>query len=160
MRWNGPLEPEFISRLPAGPGSYALFLALPQAVHLAVGRLGEFDFPAGVYVYLGSANGPGGLRARLAHHARIAAHPQWHLDYFHPYTQITGGFVIEGNPAGTLPLECAWSQQILRLPGARPAAPGFGSTDCRSGCAAHLIWLPGERLLADLGEGLYSICSN
>ena len=141
LRWNGALDPATIASLPVGRGSYALFLSLPQAARLAVGRLGGFDFPAGVYVYLGSANGPGGLCARLAHHARIAAHPQWHLDYFRPYVQITGGFVAEGIPVGALPLECAWSQQLLRLVGARPAAPGFGSADCRSGCPAHLIWL-------------------
>ena len=139
LRWNGALDPATIASLPVGRGSYALFLSLPQAARLAVGRLGAFDFPAGRYVYLGSANGPGGLRARLAHHARIAAHPQWHLDYFRPYVQITGGFVAEGIPVGGLPLECAWSQQLLRLPGARPAAPGFGSADCRSGCPAHLL---------------------
>jgi Uri superfamily endonuclease len=139
MRWNGPLEPATIASLPAGPGSYALCLSLAQAAHLAIGRLGAFDFPAGVYVYIGSANGPGGLRARLAHHARLAAHPQWHLDYFRPYARITGGYLVEASLAGVLPLECAWSQQILRLPGARPAAPGFGSADCRRGCQAHFI---------------------
>jgi Uri superfamily endonuclease len=139
-----------IGGLLLAPGSYALFLRLPQTVHLTVGRLGTFDFPAGVYVYLGSAYGPGGLRARLAHHARIAVRPQWHLDYFRPYAQITGGFVAEGNSVGILPLECAWSQQILRLPGARPAAPGFGSADCRRGCPTHLIWLPEERLLYEV----------
>jgi Uri superfamily endonuclease len=148
LRWTGPFEAELINSLPSAPGSYALFLTLPQATHLAVGRLGTFDFPAGVYVYLGSAGGPGGLRSRLAHHARIAARPQWHLDYFRPHARITGGYLVEASRAGGLPLECAWSQQLLRLPGARPAAPGFGSADCRSGCPAHLIWLP------DAGEGL------
>jgi len=136
-----------IGRLPASPGSYALFLSLPEAEHLAIGRLGASDFPAGVYVYLGSANGPGGLRARLAHHARIANRPQWHLDYFRPYAQITGGVFTEETRSGALPLECAWSQQLLRLPGTRPAAPGFGSADCHSGCPAHLIWLPEGKLL-------------
>jgi Uri superfamily endonuclease len=142
LHWNGPLDPDLITSLPAGPGSYTLFLWLPGAVHLAVGRLGAFDFPPGVYAYLGSAHGPGGLRARLAHHARVAARPHWHLDYFRPSVQITGGLLDEETHAGALPLECAWSQQLLRLPGARPAAPGFGSADCRSGCPAHLIWLP------------------
>ncbi len=142
MRWNGPLDPEMIASLPAGKGSYALFLSLPEAIRLAIGRLGGFDFPAGTYVYLGSANGPGGLRARLAHHARIATHPRWHLDYFRPYAQISGGFYEEAGLAECLPLECAWSQEFLRQPGARPAAPGFGSADCRHGCPAHLIWLP------------------
>jgi hypothetical protein len=75
LHWNGPLDAEMLASLPSGHGSYALFLSLLHQVHLAVGRLGAFDFPAGAYVYLGSANGPGGLRARLAHHARIALSP-------------------------------------------------------------------------------------
>jgi Uri superfamily endonuclease len=139
LRWNGPLDPATLASLPAGRGSYALFLSLPEPVRLTVGRLGAFDFPAGEYVYLGSANGPGGLRARLAHHARIAARPRWHLDYFRPHAQITGGLVAEGNPTAAPRLECTWSQQLLRLPAARPAALGFGSADCHSGCLAHLI---------------------
>jgi len=152
LRWNGSLDPEIISRLPAGRGSYALFLSLSEAVHLTIGRLGTFDFPAGGYVYLGSAHGPGGLRARLAHHARIAVRPQWHLDYFCPYAQITGGFIAEEIRAGALPLECAWSQQFLCLPGACQAVPSFGSADCRSGCPAHLIWLPHNLLYSTLPQ--------
>jgi hypothetical protein len=42
LRWNGPLDPATISSLPAGQGSYALFLSLPEPAHLAVGRLGAF----------------------------------------------------------------------------------------------------------------------
>jgi hypothetical protein len=122
LRWNGPLDPETISRLPAGPGSYALCLWLAQEQRIAVGRLGVCNFPPGGYVYLGSAHGPGGLRARLAHHARLAARPRWHLDYFRPYAGITGGFLVEGSPAGGPPLEWAWSQQLLGLPGAQPTA--------------------------------------
>jgi Uri superfamily endonuclease len=152
LRWNGSLDPDIISHLPAGRGSYALFLSLTEAVHLTIGRLGAFDFLAGGYVYLGSAHGPGGLRARLAHHARIEDHLQWHLDYFRPFAQITGGFISEEIQAGALPLECAWSQQFLRLPGALPAVPGFGSADCRRGCPAHLIWLPHSLLLSNLQQ--------
>ena len=155
MHWTGPLDHEQLSCLSATRGSYALFLQLPEAICLAVGRLGTFNFHAGVYVYLGSANGPGGLRARLAHHARIAAHPHWHLDYFRPYARITGGLVEEGTWPGALPLECAWSQQLLRLPGVRPAAPGFGSADCRSGCPAHLLWQPNDLQIPDMLQ-LYS----
>ncbi|HEX9029228.1 MAG TPA: DUF123 domain-containing protein, partial [Anaerolineales bacterium] len=54
--------------LPAAPGSYVLYLRLSQRLELGVGRLGRLSFPAGEYLYLGSAGGPGGLRARLGRH--------------------------------------------------------------------------------------------
>ena len=120
------------------PGSYALRLRLTAAIHLQVGRLGEFDFPAGDYVYLGSANGPGGIRARLLHHLRPVTRPHWHLDWLRMYTFLAAGWY------STMPgrLECVWSQAIHALPGVRVPVPGFGASDCRSGCPAHLMLLP------------------
>jgi Uri superfamily endonuclease len=121
---------------PALPGSYALHLTLPERLSaLAVGRLGVFDFPAGEYIYLGSAHGPGGLHARLAHHARPAVNPHWHLDYLRQKACLAGAWFAPAR----LPLECAWSQALLDLPGAGLPAPGFGAADCRHGCPAHLV---------------------
>jgi len=54
----------------AEPGTYALLLKLDKQERITVGRLGTFDFPAGYYLYVGSALGPGGLQARLARHRR------------------------------------------------------------------------------------------
>jgi Uri superfamily endonuclease len=51
-------------------GTYALLLKLDKQERITVGRLGTFGFPAGYYLYVGSALGPGGLRARLARHRR------------------------------------------------------------------------------------------
>ena len=59
--------------LPASPGAYAIVLNLPYQVSLRVGRLGEAVFPAGSYIYCGSALGPGGLRSRLGRHLRHPA---------------------------------------------------------------------------------------
>ena len=125
--------------LPASPGSYALWFDLPVDVRRKIGRLGEFDFPRGSYLYFGSAHGPGGLCARVHHHRRVAAHPRWHLDWLRPELSLIGIWftTAPGN------WECAWSQAILELPGVTIPAPGFGAADCRSGCAAHLVELPG-----------------
>jgi len=132
--------------LPADPGSYALRLLLRDPVCLRIGRLGQFSFPAGDYLYLGSAHGPGGLRARLRHHTRVMEHPHWHLDWLRPHGVLAGGWF------STAPgvIECDWSQALLQLPGAALPAPGFGSSDCRAGCAAHLVAFPcgmDERLM-------------
>ncbi len=126
------------SDLPAAPGSYALRLHLPGPIHLQVGRLGIYDFSAGDYLYLGSANGPGGIRARLRHHLRPVTRPHWHLDWLRMYARPAAGWYA------TTPgrLECMWSQAIYALPGVQVPAPGFGAADCRSGCPAHLVLLP------------------
>ena len=126
-----------MDELPAQPGSYALILGLTEARVLQVGQLGRFAFPAGIYIYLGSARGPGGIQSRLGRHLSGGGQPHWHIDYLREATEIRGyGYVQE---AGT-PLECAWSQKLVALPNTRIAVPGFGASDCHTGCPAHLIY--------------------
>lgn len=124
-----------LETIPMLPGSYALLFTLAAPLRQSIGRLGIFDFPTGDYLYFGSAQGPGGLRARLAHHARVTTTPHWHLDWLRPAVDLRGGWYT------LLPgcWECAWSQAVLRLPDAMIIAPRFGASDCRGGCAAHLV---------------------
>ena len=53
------------------PGTYALILSCASNARIQVGRLGTMQLQCGYYVYLGSALGPGGLRARIAHHQKL-----------------------------------------------------------------------------------------
>jgi Uri superfamily endonuclease len=124
--------------LPDLPGSYALSLTLCKAVTVCIGRLGWFDFPAGEYVYLGSARGPGGLRARLGRYLTGNGSTHWHIDYLRPHRVIRA----VGYLPGSANLECAWSQALAAVPAARLPAPGFGASDCTQGCPAHLIAFP------------------
>ena len=66
------------ARRPRGPGTYMLVLRLPKRRRLAVGRLGDFEFPAGYYLYAGSAQG--GLRGRVLRHLRADKKRHWHID--------------------------------------------------------------------------------
>ena len=77
--------------IPSIPGTYALFLTLSVPAELTIGKLGAFAFPAGWYVYTGSARGPGGLQARLRHHLRPASRPHWHIDHLRTQAVVTGG---------------------------------------------------------------------
>jgi Uri superfamily endonuclease len=124
--------------LPAIPGTYAVSFKLPEAVNVTIGRLGRFDFQAGDYIYLGSARGPGGLRARLRRHMKSDKATHWHIDYLRPYLEIRAIGYIPGDDN----LECTWSQSLANLPAARLPAPGFGASDCLHGCPAHLIAFP------------------
>jgi Uri superfamily endonuclease len=114
--------------------------------------LGEFVFPAGDYVYLGSANGPGGLHARLGRHLHPLEKPHWHIDFLHCAAQVTAWLYVIRTATQ---LECSWSQLLSCLPEASLPAPGFGSRDCRNGCLAHLVhfdYLPLKQLHALLGK--------
>lgn len=155
-----------VEALPAETGSYALQLVLYESTRLVIGRLGAFSFPAGQYIYLGSALGAGGLRARIRHHARITARPHWHLDWLRVHAVLLGGWYAVGREN----YECRWSQSLVSLPGARVAARGFGATDCRgssgsSGCPAHLVAFPAvlraedvETALLECGSELHGFC--
>ena len=54
------------------PGTYALILSCSTDFGIQIGRLGTMRLQPGYYVYLGSALGPGGLRARIAHHQKLS----------------------------------------------------------------------------------------
>ncbi len=122
---------------PTCAGSYALWFTLAQPAEGHVGRLGWCVFPAGGYVYLGSALGPGGLRGRLGRHLRPVLRPHWHIDAFRAWAALSG----VSYRCAPQRLECAWVGQLLAQ-GAEVAVRGFGASDCTAGCPAHLLRLP------------------
>ena len=119
-------------------GSYVLVLELKRSRVLTIGRLGEVTLSAGVYAYAGSAFGSGGLRSRLGRHLRGDGAKHWHIDTVRAVAEVQNCFYTVSDTR----LECAWSQALAALPDATIPVPGFGSSDCRSGCGAHLIALP------------------
>lgn len=75
---------------PAASGGwlYTLSLALPRRRRIRVGALGTFVFPAGRYLYTGSARR--GAAARIARHARRDKRLRWHIDYFRRFALLEG----------------------------------------------------------------------
>jgi Uri superfamily endonuclease len=134
--------------LPQEPGTYALVLRIAQDLILTVGKLGTANLPSGLYVYLGSAMGSGGVRARVARHFRDSRRIHWHIDTLTKVCSAEGVFWVIDSAR----LECAWAQSLLRLPGSGVPIPGFGSSDCSLGCPAHLVRI-GE------GYGYTHICN-
>ncbi len=109
-------------------GLYCLVLRLARPARIAVGRLGRKRFPAGYYVYVGSARK--GLSKRIARHLRAKKNLQWHIDYLRRRAEIIG---VKTYPTGD---ECALNRRVASLRGAEAVVPRFGSSDCR--CRAHL----------------------
>jgi Uri superfamily endonuclease len=127
--------------LPKQAGSYALFIALEAVQHVCVGRLGPTAFRPGMYVYLGSAAGPGGLRARLGRHLRGSDKRHWHIDHLRAVGDVVGFCAVRHQDLDfvSMPVECRWSQALAGRPDTDVPLPGFGCSDCNAGCPAHLI---------------------
>ena len=128
-------------------GTYVLVLRLAEESYIAVGKLGEFRFPPGYHLYVGSAQGSGGLAARIGRHRRPRKRLHWHIDYLLQYARLEDVWYIESPRR----LECVVAEAIRALPDARVPAPGFGSSDCR--CTTHLFYFTEVR-------GLAMICTN
>lgn len=135
---------------PAGTtGAYALMFALEKPLEAQVGRLGPILLPEGYAVYVGSALGPGGLRARIERHFRPTKRVHWHIDAITTLIRPQAWYCDTSGRR----LECQWVQTLAGLPGAGIPLAGFGSSDCRSGCPAHFIHFPPHRL-PDLARSL------
>jgi Uri superfamily endonuclease len=65
--------------LPAEPGTYVLMLRSSSNGNIRIGRLGILPLRPGDSLFGRSAFGPGGLRARIEHHARRTI-PTRHAD--------------------------------------------------------------------------------
>lgn len=112
-----------------------MILALAHPRVIRAGALGHRRFDAGIYLYAGSARGPGGIAARLRHHWRRSARPRWHVDYLRrAATPVGAGF-----RTGAARLECRWAALLAALPGVAAGPSRFGASDCA--CDTHLFRL-------------------
>jgi Uri superfamily endonuclease len=124
-------------------GAYVLYFNIELPLTLLVGSLGSSVFPAGRYAYVGSARR--GIAARVLRHKRLALQKEgklhWHIDYLliNRHTELAGETVLENE------IECTISKRIAKMSGVTVPVPGFGSSDCRAGCRAHLYLLPSEK---------------
>ena len=122
-------------------GSYSLIIKLEKNVTINIGRLGKFTFPEGYYVYTGS--GRKNLISRIERHKRKNNKKlRWHIDYLLncQYAKLENLFTFENSKFD----ECSLNKEILKLNGAKVIVKGFGSSDCKKGCPAHLIFFNGK----------------
>jgi len=102
---------------------------------IRIGRLGSFIFPAGYYIYTGSAFG--GLDSRLRRHLEgpHSGRLNWHVDYLSIQAEDKSFAVVCRVGAS----ECGLNRAVGLLPQAVTIASGFGSSDCS--CASHLHYI-------------------
>ena len=133
-------------------GAYLLRLQLRRPAKLQLGRFGEGRLAAGIYLYVGSARR--NLAQRVRRHRRLCQEKgevrHWHIDAVlaHPHCHWLG---VHHFPGGE---ECALSLALWDHPGIEVPWPGFGATDCRTGCPSHFYRLTDDQ------NSLYSNISN
>ena len=120
--------------LPTGPGAYVLILDVERSLPLRVATLPRIHLPPGRYAYVGSAKGPGGIRARVRRHLKQDKKRHWHVDH------LTAGARVDEVIAHPGAEECDLVDRLLAKRGATSPVAGFGSSDCKR-CASHLVAL-------------------
>ncbi len=140
-----------IKTIPTDPGTYLLQLSLFYPATIEIGKLGRFNFKKGCYYYVGSAFGPGGLKARLKHHLQISTRQHWHIDYLRKLADINAIWLSQDMQH----LEHQWAvsiENILECP-----VLGFGASDCT--CKTHLFYSSGERSEKEITQCLQKVSS-
>ncbi|MDG5819214.1 GIY-YIG nuclease family protein [Natronococcus sp. A-GB7] len=126
-------------------GTYVLAIDVERPLSLEVGALGECEFAAETYAYVGSAFGPGGF-ARLDRHRELARGERdvrhWHVDY------LLGSEAASLEATVRFPDADRECDLAASLPG--KAVPDFGSSDCD--CGSHLLETPGLETLLEAAD--------
>lgn len=118
-------------------GAYILILYLPSEKILSIGKLGSLPFPAGYYLYVGSAEK--NLAQRISRHKRQKKKLFWHIDYFLNRARFYKAIPIRSST----PIECELASALQKITSWQ--IPGFGSSDCA--CSSHLLGMKTDPLL-------------
>ena len=111
-------------------GTYVLIITLGSDLTTEVGALGTLSFPAGVYLYTGSALG--GLDQRVSRHIRHEKTVKWHIDRL----TVAADSVIAYESYPDYVPECELASMAGDC-GMVPFVDGFGCSDCS--CRTHLF---------------------
>ncbi len=111
-------------------GLYIAVFHFPQTRDITIGKLGTFNFQAGFYFYVGTAQR--NLDARIERHGRQDKPLRWHIDYLSIHAYMLGAILIDG-PRDR---ECDLATKLHDL--YELAIPHFGASDCR--CGGHLFY--------------------
>ncbi len=110
---------------------YTIYLQVDTDQHITIGKLGNFYFQKGIYIYVGSAKK--NILHRIKRHKEIEKKFHWHFDYLRPYGSIIK--IITYDRSFT---ECGLADKIRKEVDGRTPVIGFGASDCK--CGSHLIY--------------------
>ena len=107
--------------------TYQLHITLHKPLSIDIGRLGHFDFPAGKYIYTGSAKK--NMEARVKRHLKKEKTCRWHIDYL----LVQKDAEVTQVSYSDLP-ECEVNQATR----GEVIVKKFGASDCQQHCISHL----------------------
>jgi Uri superfamily endonuclease len=122
--------------VPVEKGTYVLIASVSQVKRIEIGSLGKFEVIPGFYLYVGSAFGAGGLRARIGHHMESTAAPHWHIDFLLQRAVLTEVWFTTAERK----LEHRWAELLEEAPQFRMPIPRFGSSDYHRSRSSHLFY--------------------
>ena len=129
------------------PGTYVLVLECTRRRALQIGRWGQLELDHGHYLYVGSALGAGGLRARVSRHCRRDKTRRWHVDFLRACTRLDRVWYLQDAKR----LEHVWAKALEGVAQATPVK-GFGCSDCH--CLSHLFFVADEAGLTACAHAL------
>lgn len=120
-------------------GVYSLLIMLGVKTRIKIGKLGIINFPAGFYVYTGSAMGKGAtsLKGRIMRHLSSKKKNFWHIDYFlsNKSSEVIGIVFAEA-------MENKEHDVVRALKdNSKVVCEKFGASDCERKCKSHLLYL-------------------
>jgi Uri superfamily endonuclease len=141
-------------------GVYLLVLRLVSDQLIAVGRsVAQADFRAGWYVYVGSAIGSGGVKSRVQRH-RLRSEDgkklHWQIDYLCEFAIVTEAWF---SYTSSKRWEHEWAKTCCEMRDATVPVVKFGSSDCRNGCQAHLVYFAMRPKLESFRRQLRGRCA-
>jgi Uri superfamily endonuclease len=134
------LHKERIDReVPRESGVYSIGIEITYPIEVSI-RTDSHELEAGTYVYTGSALGrSSNLHARISRHLTVGKKAHWHIDQI-TNSKHTSVFLIVFSKTSQRE-ECRVNHAIAETSQGEAPIPGFGSSDCRSGCQSHLLFL-------------------
>ena len=131
------INDQTLRQLPKTAGAYVLVIELEADLTLQNKRFAGITLAKGTYLYCGSANGPGGIAARVRRHCKTTKKPHWHVDELtsNGAGRVVSVLVVPGGDECTLRANLEDANEVALV-------PGFGSSDCRT-CKSHLARIVG-----------------
>ncbi len=121
-------------------GTYVIILSIQDLYYLKINKK-EFQIKKGIYIYVGSALGFGGISKRIERYFQIfngiKRNKHWHIDYLIPKAKNIIVIYAETNEK----YECKLFQSLKNIIKNIEIIKGFGNTDCKSKCGSHLLYL-------------------
>ena len=113
-------------------GAYILALRLGETVNVELPKIVACQLRPGWYIYAGSAQGSGGIRARVRRHFQDRKKMHWHIDLLTANSLDIAALAVAGGH------ECEFVGKLLDSLQFKVAIRGFGNTDCQY-CESHLL---------------------